>query len=193
MTRSWVIGVEAPVLLPALTGLDKVALMRQISTTLSSEIAIWMIWMKTNGWWKSCSFPPHPPPILLVDTLTNERIVIRDIWRVPRWRLRQPCIPTVNSPPRTLSTLRSCSSCSSNKLRILSRLLLRSLVSSESQLNNPPSLKRHSIITTLISSSAPMMSTSMGVGISDLLWSLHSTGRVHTYLPWWIADRELGR
>lgn len=184
MIQSWVIGAEAPVLLLALAGPDKIASMRRISTTLSSEIAIWMIWMRMSGWWKSCSFPLLPLPSLLAGTLTNERIVIRDIWPVPRWRPRPPCTPTVTLLPRTLSTLHSYSSCSNNKLRIPLRLLPQSLVSSGSQPNNLPSLKHHNITTTLISSLAPMTSTSTGVDISDLLWLLRLMDRFHTYLPW---------
>lgn len=192
MIQSWVIGAEAPVSLLALAGPDKIALMRQISTTLSSEIAIWMIWMRTSEWWKSCSFPLLPPSFL-AGTLTNERIVTRDIWPVPRWRPRPPCIPTVILLPRTLSTLHSCSNCSNNKLRIRLRLLPQSLVSSGSQPNNHPSLKHHNITTTLISSLAPMTSTSTGVDINDLLWLLRLMDRFHTYLPWWITDWDLDR
>jgi len=191
--QSWVIGAEAPALLLALAGPDKIALMRRISTTLSSEIAIWMIWMRMSGWWKSCSSPLLPPPSSLAGILTNERIVTRDIWPVPRWRPRPPCIPTVTLLPRTLSTLHSYSSCSNNKLRILSRPLPQSLVSSGSQPNNHPSLKHHNIITTLISSLVPMTSTSTGVDISDLLWLLRLMDRFHTYLLWWITDWDLDR
>jgi len=193
VTRSWATGAEVPVSLPTLAGPGKIALMRQISTTLSSEIAIWMIWKRMSGWWKSYSFPLLPPPNLLVDTLTSERMVIRVILRVPRWRLRRPCIPTVTSQPRTLSTLHSCSNCNSNKLRIHSRPLPRSLVNSESRPNNRPSLRHHNITTTLINSLAPMTSINTGVDISDLLWSLHSMGNFRTFLPWWIADCEPDR
>ena len=189
--RSWVIGAEAPVLLPTLRGPDKIALMRRISTTLSREIAIWMIWMRMSGWWKSCSFPLLPLPNLLAGTLTSEQTVARVIWQVPRWRPRQPYIRTVTSLPRTLSTLHSCSSCSNNKLRILSPLLPQSLVSSGSQPNNRPSLRHHNITTTLTSSLAPMTSTSTGVDISDLRWLPRLMDRFHAYLPWWIADWEL--
>ena len=177
----------------ALADPGKIALMRRTSTILSREIAIWMIWTKMSGWWKSYSFLLPPPPSLLAVTLTNERIVTRAAWRVLRCPLHQPHIPTVISPLRTLSTSHNCSSCSSNKLRILSRLLPRSLVSSESQPNNLPSHKHHNITTTRTSSLARMMSTNMGVGINDLPWSLHSTDRFYTCPFRWVADYEFGR
>lgn len=167
--------------------------MRQITTTPSREIATWMIWMRTSGWWKSCSFLLLPPPNSLAGTPTSERTATRAIWQVPRWRLHQPCIPTAISPPRTPSTLHSCSSCSSSKPRILSRLLPRSLVNLGSQPNNLLSPKPHSIITTLTNSLAPMMSTNTGVDISDRLWLLRSMGRIRTYLPRWIAEYEFDR
>ena len=178
---------------PALADPDKIALMRRTSTTLSREIVIWMIWTKTSGWWKSYSFLLLPLPSLPAVTLINERIVTRATWRVPRWPLHQPHIPTVISPLRILSTSHSYSSCSSNKLRILSRLLLQSLVSSESQPNNLPSRKHHNITTTHISNLARMMSTNMGVDTRDLLWSLHSMDRFRVCLFQWVADCELGR
>ena len=168
-----VVGAGAQVSPPAPAGPDRIALMRQISTTPSREIAIWMIWMTMSGWWKSCSFPLLPPPNFLDGTPTSERIVTRVMWRIPRCRLRQPCIPTAISPPPTLSTSHSCSSCSNSKLRILSRPLPQSLVSSESQPSNLPSLRHRNITTTLISSLAPTMSTNTDVGTSDLLWLLH--------------------
>ena len=193
VTRSWVIGAGALALPPALAGPDKIASMRRISTALSSEIAIWMTWTRTSGWWKNCCFPLLPPPNSLVGTPTSGRTVTRGIWRAPRWRLRQPCIPTVTSLPRTLSTSHSYSSCNSNKLRILLRLLPQSSVSSGSQPNSRPSLKHHNITTILISSSAPMMSTSTDADISDLRWLPHLMDRVRTCLPWWIVDREFDR
>jgi len=161
------------VLPPALAGPDRIASMRRISTAPSREIAIWMIWMRMSGWWKNCSFPLLPPPNFLDGTPTSERTVTRAMLRIPRWRLRQPCIPTAISPPRILSTSHSCNSCSSSKLRILSRPLPQSLVSSESQPSNLPLLRHHNITTTLTNSLAPMMSTNTDVDTSDLLWLLH--------------------
>ena len=70
--RSQVIEAGAPVSLPALTGPDKIALMGRTSTTLSREIAIWMIWTRMSGWWKSCSFLLPPLPSFLAGTPISE-------------------------------------------------------------------------------------------------------------------------
>jgi len=192
--RSQAIGAGAPVLLPVLAGQGKIASMARTSTTPSPEIAIWMIWTRMSAWWKSCSFLLLPPPSLLAGTPPiSVRTVARAAWRVPRWRLHQPRTPTAISPLRTLSTSHSCSSCNNNKLRILSRLLPQSLVSSESQPNNLPSPKHHNITTTHTSNLARMMSTNMVAGISDLLWSLHSMDRFRACLPRGAAYCELGR
>ena len=180
-------------LLPALADPDKIALMGRTSTMLNREIAIWMIWTRMSGWWKSCSFLLPPPPNLLAITLISERTVTRAAWRVPRWPLHQPHIPTVISPLRILSTSPNYSSCSSNKLRILLRLLPQSLVNSESQPNNLPSHKHHNITTTHTSNLARMTSTNMGEGISDLLWSPHSMDRFRVCLFQRVADCKLGR
>lgn len=160
MKPSWVTGAGVPASRLAPADPDKIVLMRQTLITVSNEIVIWMIWMKTSGWWKNSSFLLLPLPSLLAGTPTSERTVTRAIWRVPRSLLRPPFIPTATSPPRILSTLRSCSSCSNNKLRILSQPHLQSSVSSGSQPNNLHLLNHPSFTIIPISSLVPMTSTS---------------------------------
>lgn len=169
MTQSWDIVAGAPASPPTLAGPDKIALMRQISITPTKEIATWMIWMRMSGWWKSCFFPPLPPPKSPLGLLTKESMAALETWRVPRCLLHQRSTPTVISPPRILSTSRNCSSCNSNKHRTLLRPLPRSLVNLASQPSNRHSLKRPNIIITPTSSLAPMMSTSTLVDTSDRL------------------------
>jgi hypothetical protein len=50
VTPSWAIEAGAPALLPTLTGPDKIASMRQVSTALIREIAIRMTWMRMSRW-----------------------------------------------------------------------------------------------------------------------------------------------
>lgn len=190
MTRSWVTGAEAPVSPHALADPGKIASMRPISTTLNSENAIWTRWTRMSGWWKSCSFLLLLPPNFLAGILTSEPTATRDTWRVPRFPLPRRSIPTVTSPPRILSTLLSCSSYNSSRLRILSQPLPRSLVNSGSPLNNHPLLRHLNITTTLISSLVPMMSTSTVADTRDPLWLLHSMGSLRTYPLCWTPYCE---
>lgn len=136
-----------------------------------------------SGWWKNCSFPLLPLPSFLVGIPTSERTVARATWPVLRYPLRRPSIPTATSLPRILSTLRKCSSCSSNKLRILSQPLHLFLVNLGNHLNSHRLLKHPSTTITLTSSLALMMSTSTVADTSGRPWLLHSMGSSFPHSP----------